>query len=374
MIIIHLIGCIGRLLSDPDSGAMSGIGNSVLGMATAQAKLGHTVKVVGFSDPYPAGRNYWEGIEIITLSRWKFARIGGVDFGFIIPLILSLIQVFFINIIHIHQDVGLLHLPFGKRKILHLHGHPNGARAGVQRLIQKADCIIACSHYVKKTFLRDFSYPEDRIFVVYNGAEKIEESTAARNEIRDPSNPDKTNLLFVGALVKDKGVDILLDAMGYLNGEDYRGIIIGDSGLWVGREHGDDYENKLHEHAKDLDVMFMGALPHKDTLRIYPLVDMLILPSIVQESNPLVVLEAMAYGLPVIASNVGGVPEIISDQVDGLLIPSHDPVKLSEAILHLTDPLARVKMGSQAFMKAQSFSWNQTAINLLTIYSGLLNR
>lgn len=92
-----------------------------------------------------------------------------------------------------------------------------------------------------------------------------------------------------------------------------------------------------------------------------------------EEGLPNVVLEAMSYGLPVIATTVGGIPELIEHEVTGLLIPPHDPAALALAIERLSgDPELRVLLGSAARRAAEKFSWMRCVEAHEDLYFGLL--
>lgn len=126
-------------------------------------------------------------------------------------------------------------------------------------------------------------------------------------------------VLFVGRLVKVKGVELLIDAMKRLPG--VRLVLIGD-----GPERA-----ALERAAAGLDVKFEGMLPHDEVRARFGQAAVLVQPSLA-EGMPNTVLEAMAHGLPVVATAVAGVPEIVIEGETGFLIRDRDPQLLASRI------------------------------------------
>jgi L-malate glycosyltransferase len=93
-----------------------------------------------------------------------------------------------------------------------------------------------------------------------------------------------------------------------------------------------------------------------------------------EEGMPNAILEAMSYGVPVIATAVGGVPELVRDGVDGLLVPSNSPAQLAAAIARLAgDAALRLNLGASARSRAREFSWTRCVTAHEDLYYGLMN-
>lgn len=140
---------------------------------------------------------------------------------------------------------------------------------------------------------------------------------------------DSKVVLFVGRLAEKKGVTYLIDAMKDI---DALLVIVGDGPL----------RNKLEEQAVMIKekIKFLGAKTHEELKYIYASADVFVAPSVTakdgdQEGFGLVILEAMASGLPVIASDSGGIPQIIKNEYNGLLVPEKDVTNLKKAICRL---------------------------------------
>lgn len=132
------------------------------------------------------------------------------------------------------------------------------------------------------------------------------------------SRPDGV-VLFVGRLVKVKGVELLIQAMRHVVGA--RLVIIGDG----------PQRSSLEREAAGLDVIFEGMVPHDRVRERFSDAAVLVQPSFA-EGMPNTILEAMAHGLPVIATAVAGVPEIVADGRTGFLIEKRDPQLLGSRI------------------------------------------
>jgi glycosyltransferase involved in cell wall biosynthesis len=150
---------------------------------------------------------------------------------------------------------------------------------------------------------------------------------AARREIRARLGIPETGFVFgfVGRLSEEKGLQHLLRAFQTLSGADGHAhvVLVGD-----GPE-----QPALEQTAREMGltdrITFAGF--QSDTSRWYAAMDAFVLPSLT-EGTPLALLEAMAHGVPVVATAVGGVPAIVEDQKNGLLVPPADPAALSEAM------------------------------------------
>jgi D-inositol-3-phosphate glycosyltransferase len=160
-----------------------------------------------------------------------------------------------------------------------------------------------------------------------------------------------SELLFVGRLRVEKGLLVLLKAIDILNNE--------QEGSAQGKLHlnifgtGDevyirDMESFLREKGLTQVVIYHGKVPQDELIGHYDRADILLVPSLWHEPFGLVVAEAMARGLPVIASNIGGPAEILTHEVNGLLIEPNDEHALATAIRELLDHPEKRRQLSQA--------------------------
>jgi glycosyltransferase involved in cell wall biosynthesis len=184
-----------------------------------------------------------------------------------------------------------------------------------------------------------------------------------------PTAPLAENrLVFAGRLVEQKNPLLLIDILDRLRAEEVRLLVIGEGPL----------REPMRERAAGLGLLdsieFRGALPHVDTLNALAGGGILLLPSR-WEGLPLVALEAMAIGLPVVAAAVGGVPEIIAHGETGLLVEQPTPEAHAAAVrLLLHDHQLCDRLVARARRRvAERFSWTAAKQGYLELYRRLLD-
>jgi glycosyltransferase involved in cell wall biosynthesis len=120
-------------------------------------------------------------------------------------------------------------------------------------------------------------------------------------------------------------------------------------------------------------VTFTGSVPYLQMQKVYNSADILVLPSVCNEPCSLPLLEGMAYGLPVVATRGGGVPEIVVDGETGILVNRDDSSQLAAAISQLlTDDKLRTDMGQAARERAKLFTWDRAAATIYRLYKETL--
>ncbi|GAG38405.1 unnamed protein product, partial [marine sediment metagenome] len=154
------------------------------------------------------------------------------------------------------------------------------------------------------------------------------------------ADKDEVKLIFAGRLVPEKGPDVAIEAVAHMVGE----MDVCNIRLDIVGAGPDKYVRRLQNTVIALGleerVVFLGRLEHQQLLGRYAEYDALLFTSRWVEPFPATILEAMARGLPVIATNVGSVPEIISAGQNGLLVPSDEPVILANAVKRLVQDSA----------------------------------
>jgi len=179
----------------------------------------------------------------------------------------------------------------------------------------------------------------------------------------------KINILFVGRLEKRKGLNYLLKAYQRVKGEipDSRLIIVGPG---IRLRH--KCEKQVRRSGLE-DVIFTGHVDYDELPRYYKTADIFCAPATGRESFGIILLEAMAVGKPIVASNVGGYANIVSHGVDGLLVPPKDDKELAQALVSLMiDEPLRQRMGAMGKRKAQDYSWEHLAKKILNYYLRIL--
>lgn len=181
-------------------------------------------------------------------------------------------------------------------------------------------------------------------------------------------------VLFVGRLIEWKGVDYLIKAVEIVCKyyPETQLILIGD-----GPEK-PLLENLGNDLGLGQNITFVGNVPHEDVVEYYHASDVFVIPSIVSDSGEteglgVVTLEAMACGVPVVGSRVGGIPDVVVDGVTGLLSEPKDPQSIAACILRLIDDreLSMILLRQARENVESGYSWSCISDRLVHIYSCL---
>lgn len=227
-------------------------------------------------------------------------------------------------------------------------------------------CYIAVSHWSKERLLRHYAVESRRVRVIYNGVDKqaFTPRNAALAEQQFPAlaDLDCPKVLFASRLTAFKGVHLLMKAIPRILSEvDAHFIFAG---------HGD----KLSASGYENNITQLGHVAHHVTPYLHALADMFILPSF-YENFPLSILEAMATERAAIASNIGGIPELITHRRDGWLVRSGSVDDIVSAITTLiNDDALRKDLGRCARKTVEDrFGWKKVATEVMEYYASILN-
>jgi PEP-CTERM/exosortase A-associated glycosyltransferase len=212
------------------------------------------------------------------------------------------------------------------------------ARALETQLFRRADAVVALCDGIRRDLL-DRGIPEDRVFVVPNGVDTARLSPLPRDEaLADRLGfRDKIVVAYLGTLFRFEGVRLLLHALRRL--VDTRPAV---RGLIVGAGEASD---EIRDLYADLDlgdrVVLTGRVPPGEAARYYAIADVLCYPRerhrITELTTPLKPLEAMSMGKAVVASDVGGLRELVDDGETGFLFQADDPVDLEAVLTRVVD-------------------------------------
>ncbi len=241
----------------------------------------------------------------------------------------------------------------------------------LNKVLDYADIIIATTkaYADESKFLRRY---KDKITLIPNGINISEfKIGASKEECRNKLglSVDKKIILFLGSLVPYKGPDILLKAFSTMKKE------IPDVELvFAGRGAMQDKLEKLSNKLNiEKNVKFAGFVEEDLKPFYYKAADIFCLPSTnMGESFGIVNLEAMACGIPIISSKLGGIPDIVKDMENGMLVKPGDPESLADALLFLLENEdIRKKMGNDGRKKVEEYSWEKIAEKTEKIYEKL---
>lgn len=230
-------------------------------------------------------------------------------------------------------------------------GRPSRFRLLVPYVFRSADRVLVQAEPLMREILEQFDRPglrrirnrlRDRIGVVPNGV-----------ELQPRRVGQGKGIVYVGRVIRAKGLDELIDAMRSVPGEHL--TIVGD-----GPER-----TRLEEKARGVPVTFTGQVDHATARQHIRDARCLVLPSYT-EAFPNVVLEAMASGVPVVATLTGGVPSLVQNGETGILVPPRSVEDLARGLAKLMqDESLCLAMGAKAHEVAASFEWPRAAANLV---------
>jgi D-inositol-3-phosphate glycosyltransferase len=240
--------------------------------------------------------------------------------------------------------------------------------------------VIGCSDAIcvscpeeERQFRRLYGTPSGRIEIVPPAVEHAFFSPGHRGGARTAMGlpPDRPVVLFVGRIQPLKGPDVAINALAALAHTDAVLVVVGGASGAQGHEEAEHTHRLVDELGLGDRVLFVEPQPHHILSSFYRAADVVIVPSR-SESFGLVALEAAACGVPVVASAVGGLLNIVHDGVTGWLVEGRDPIRFARAIDRvLDDPVGAAAMGAAAAVRARRFTWSFTAARLRRLYTDL---
>jgi glycosyltransferase involved in cell wall biosynthesis len=232
--------------------------------------------------------------------------------------------------------------------------------------LHNAKKIIAVSSEIAELLTRKYDIPRHKIVIIRNGYDEriIQDFTNIRLCV---SSEESKRIICVANMRPEKDHMTLLKGFARVNKtiDKVQLLLIGDGPL---REQ---LEKFCVQHGL-YNTKFLGRLPHRIVLEQIAKSDIFILTS-KEEGLPNVIIEALALGKPVVATAVGGIPEMIKDDVNGILIPPKSPECVAEALRRLLiDPDLSRKLGRTASESVKGYSWSRIAENYEAIYKKTL--
>lgn len=293
------------------------------------------------------------------------------------------------DIIHVHNRphfVWILRKLNPKAKII-LHFHQVSAMEGKPalnpRLIKETDLFMGCSRFITEEVSRRFGVAPDKTAVAYNALEWSsfphgEDRASRRKQTRWQMDikEEEVVLLYSGRLAKNKGVHLLINAANLLikDGFNIKVIICGAAGYSTQRMT--SYIQKLHNLAyiNHDRFLFTGFVEHKKIADYYLAADLVVIPSEVDEGFCVVTIEALACGVPVVASKRGGIPEIIKEGKTGALAegPTLDSLTSRIKEFFLDREKFRLMAEEGQSMVRDSFTWDAVCNPLFERYKSLV--
>jgi glycosyltransferase involved in cell wall biosynthesis len=320
-----------------------------------------------------------EGFAVRRVDVSRTFRVGGA------ARLVRLLRHEGVDVLHTHTAIAanvlgrLAGRLAGVAVVSHVHIEnylpASRSRAAVVRTLDNSTArlatrILAVSEHTRDSLVRQ-GYPAGRIEVVPNGIEVGAAPAAGggRPRLEALGVPAGAQVVGeIGRLCDVKGQRELIDALAQL--DDVHGVLVGDD-LEQGGRFREALERRAEERGLAGRVVFTGHLD--DARELLAELDVFVLPSWA-EGMPIVLLEAMAAGRPVVATPVGGTPEVVVHGETGLLVPPRDPAALAAALRELlADPDRRARFGQAGRRRVEErFSEEAMTRRVLEVYDELV--
>jgi len=270
-----------------------------------------------------------------------------------------------VKLVHIHSSAGvsffrksvfvIIGKLFNKRILFHIHAsrfydffiqNNRFIKMYINFILINCDeIIVLCYDWEEKLKIH---YPNIKVVVIANPI-----SLEKNRQIKLIAKSDIFKILFVGFLIESKGIRDLMEVARKIKHDNFSDIIIQIAGKGDLEPFIIEYIEKEHLHNV---VDYLGWISGKEKELIYLNSDVFVLPSY-KEGMPISILEAMSYGLPVISTKISGIPELISENINGYLFSPGDVDTLYEKIIYLKSDQTKIEeMSTQNLIKVGEFS------------------
>ncbi len=368
------------LVSPYDYAYPGGVNNHIASLEEHFTRMGHEVKIIAPSSK--PKKTEEDGSTIVIGKPVPIRASGSVVRAPVSPMLMfsdrikKMLEQEKFDVVHIHEPlmpalaISVLHHAEGVVIVGTFHATRSNSfgytmwKPLLKKWMKKLDGKIAVSKAAMEFINRYF--PGDYV-IIPNGIdlEHFSDKASPIEKYRD----DKLNILFVGRLEKRKGFKYLLGAYARVKKEfpQCRFIVVSPAGRQC-----QQYQRIAAIRRLD-DVVFADHVSFEELPGYYNTADICCSPATGWESFGMVLMEAMATGKPVVASDIPGYAGVISHGVEGLLVKPRDEKALASALMSLLrDKSMREKMGERGKLKAKDYSWDIVARRVMEYYEELL--
>lgn len=287
-----------------------------------------------------------------------------------------------VDVVHIHSSAGisfvrktffvLLARLFGKKTILHLHAsrfydfflttHPL-KRFWINTVFTQADMVIAlCTDW--ETKIRQY-YPKVRVSTIHNPVDLADSGFVPATE-----RESTLHVIFVGFLIPSKGIADLLQVALRFAQSSQPGVRFSIAGKG---EMEEEILNFISEHDLEENISYLGWVSGKDKEALYQSADVFFLPSY-KEGMPMSILEAMRYSLPIISTNIAGIPDLVSEGANGYMLEPGDVEGYFQKIKALAESPELLKsFRKESYARVQDFDTRKILKEVEHTYDLLLD-
>jgi glycosyltransferase involved in cell wall biosynthesis len=301
-----------------------------------------------------------------------------------------------VHLNHLFQYIPIIRAFNPTIKIV-LHMHIDWLAQLNQKMLEaqlkSVDLILSCSQYITNRIQQRFPHLANRCQTLHNGVDTHQ--FTQNHPVTVSSEATEPSLLFVGRVSPEKGIHTLLDAFELVLKEypKTKLAIVGKEAMLAPDElfisdedektqelksfYPGSYLEKLHQRMSEkvaAQVTFTGAIRHSKLPDYYHNASIFVFPSLWHEPFGMTLVEAMAAGLPVVATEVGGVPEIVEVEKTGFLVERGNVEQLADRLIKLlADEQVRHSMGQSGQQRVLAhFAWENVVKNLFVQYQKLL--
>jgi len=234
-------------------------------------------------------------------------------------------------------------------------------------LIKRAHMIRVVNKKIYNS-IKSLGIPEDRL--LYLRSNYIHPDFISHSYFYKDSSNDELIFAFVGRLVKEKGLDLLLNILPYLKDKIKFKLFVVGSGPYMSW-----FKEEIRKLGLNHNVQFIGWLSRKKLAELYSKIDFLLITSY-HEGGPRVAYEAMACGTPVVSTDVGNLSEFIENGVDGIILACREPKSFADIIIKLASNKEKLNnMGKMSQKKVLEYcNWNNLIKNYAETYKYMVKK
>ncbi len=344
----------------------------IVEIAQEQARRGHRVCVYSVGDQTMtrerAGVTY-HFLKCRTRLPWR-------HFEFQCQVVRHLASAAREDVLHFHSqpEGALLSTRLPGKKVLSYDyfafrgGHRTPLYHLYKQVIRRYDLLLPCSDYCLEESRNYWRLPATKLKVLYNGVSltQFKPDAAASERERQALGIAKRVILYVGRVCEQKGSDVLLEAAAALKKrrDDVQLVVAGPIGQFGDRPDTAGWVRRIAE----VGGIYLGAVEESRLAAIYNLADVFIMPTRILEMFGMAAVEAQACGKPVVASDCGGLREVVPGDC-GARFPVGDAARLAQEIEHLLDDKTRyAACAAAALRNAAKYDWANICASLEALY------
>ncbi|WP_207640994.1 glycosyltransferase family 4 protein [Desulfofalx alkaliphila] len=375
--------------------SVGGLAQHVYDLTKAMAEQKHQLHLITIGSP---GVPDYENVNGVHVYRVTPYQVSSPDFvTWVMQLNVSMLERCLTLVRDMEEPFEVIHahdwlVAYAARALKHSlripliatvhateYGRNNGLHNDMQRHISDIEWwlsyeawkVIVCSHYMHNEMQQVFQVPADKLVIIPNGVDAENFSVGQHTVPRENyASPDEKIVFYVGRMVREKGVQVLLDAVPkILHYHPNTKFIIAGKG-----PHLMHLKRQARRMGIEQRVYFTGYVDDNTRNSIYKHASVAVFPSL-YEPFGIVALEAMAARTPVVVSDTGGLSEIINHGVNGLKAYTGNANSLADNILHLLmNPRSAREMQEKAYREViEKYNWQGIAGKTVDLYQRVIS-